>query len=57
MKLLQIKVFYSLVVSEDVLKEMPVNGREACIQLVLLQEGGSVPPVKVCTISSRLQVH
>lgn len=44
-------------VSEDVLKEMPVNGREACVQLVLLQEGGSVPPVKVRTISSCLQVH
>lgn len=51
------KCFFSLVVSEDVLKKMPVDGRKECVQLVLFQEGGSILPVKDCTVSSCLQVH
>lgn len=49
--------FFSLVVPEDVLKKMPVDGRKEGIQLVLFQEGGSILPVKGCAASSCLQVH
>lgn len=35
-------------VSEDVQKEMLVNGREEGEQLFLFQQGGSISPVEVC---------
>lgn len=50
-----LQVVFSLVVSEDVLEEMPVNGGEEGVQLILFQEGGSITPVKVCTTSSCLK--
>lgn len=46
---------FSLVVSEDVLEEMPVDSWEEGIQLIFFQEGGPITPVKVCTTSSRLE--
>lgn len=49
------EVVSSLVVSEDVLEEMPVNGGEEGIQLVLFQQGGSIPPVEVCAALSGLR--
>lgn len=42
-----LKVVFSLMVSEDVLEEMSVNGGEEGEQLVLFQQGGSITPVKV----------
>lgn len=43
------KAFTILVVSEDVLEETPVNGREEGEELLLFQQGGSISPVDVCT--------
>lgn len=51
----RLEVVSSLVVSEDVLEEMPVNGGEEGVQLVLFQQGGSVTPVEVCTTLSGLK--
>lgn len=45
---------FLLVVSEDVLEEMPVNGGEEGVQMALLQQGGSVTPVDVSVILSGL---
>lgn len=42
-----LKVVFSLMVSEDVLEEMSVNGGEEGEQLVLFQQGCSITPVKV----------
>lgn len=50
-----LKAVFSLVVSEDVLEEMPVNGGEEGVQLVLFQQGGSVTPVEVCATLSGLK--
>lgn len=51
----KVKLVYSLVISEDILEEMPINGGEVRVQLILLQEGGSVTPVKICTTLSCLK--
>ncbi len=42
-------------VSEDVLEEMPVNGGEEGVQLVLFQQGGSITLVEVGTALSGLK--
>lgn len=50
-----VTVVFSLVVPENVLQKMPVNGGEEGIQLLLFQKRGSVTLVKVCTTFSGLK--
>ena len=46
---------FLLVVPEDVLEEMSVNGGEEGEQLVLFQHGGSITQVQVCAALSGLR--
>lgn len=54
---LAIKPKASLMISKDVLKEVPVNVGEKGVELVLLQDAGPIPPLKVCQTFSFLQTE
>lgn len=54
---LDIKPKASLMISKDVLKEVPVNAGEKGVELVLLQDAGPIPPIEVCQAFSFLQTQ